>query len=96
MPRSGGVSRRPPRRRRLAVRRLPAHRFTGFSNAEETQLGLAQKAKWTLQDRLVALGAKYTEGEPWAPHVVVDRNLHTGQNPASAGPLAVEVLVSLT
>jgi putative intracellular protease/amidase len=72
------------------------YRLTGFSNAEETQLGLAQKAKWTLQDRLVALGANYTEGEPWAPHVVVDRNLHTGQNPASAGPLAVEVLGSLT
>lgn len=34
-------------------------------------------------------------GEPWAPHVVVDRNLVTGQNPASAAPLAAELLNKL-
>jgi len=28
----------------------------------------------------------------WKPFTVVDRNLYTGQNPASAGPLAEEVL----
>lgn len=68
------------------------YRLTGFTNAEETQAGLADRAKWLLQDRLVELGAAFEEGEPWAPHVVVDRNLHTGQNPASSGPLADEMV----
>ena len=31
-------------------------------------------------------------GEMWKPFTVVDRNLFTGQNPASAGPLAQELL----
>ncbi|MYY06870.1 type 1 glutamine amidotransferase domain-containing protein [Streptomyces sp. ATexAB-D23] len=71
------------------------YRLTGFTNAEESQAGFADRAKWLLQDRLVEIGADFQEGEPWAPHVVVDRNLVTGQNPASAGPLAGELLKRL-
>ncbi len=70
-------------------------RLTGFTNAEETQAGLDDKAPWLLQDRLVKLGAEFVEGEPWAPNVVVDRNLYTGQNPASSGPLAERMLEAL-
>jgi putative intracellular protease/amidase len=70
-------------------------RLTAFTNAEETQGGFADKAKWLLQDRLVELGADFQEGEPWAPYVVVDGNLVTGQNPASAAPLADELLKQL-
>lgn len=62
------------------------YRVSGFTNAEETQAGLADKAKWLLQDRLVEAGVDFQEGEPWAPKVVVDRNLVTGQNPASSAP----------
>ncbi|WP_035844818.1 type 1 glutamine amidotransferase domain-containing protein [Kitasatospora azatica] len=68
------------------------YRLTAFTNAEEIQGGLAAKAEWLLQDRLVELGVDFQEGAPWAPNVVVDRNLVTGQNPASSGPLAVELL----
>lgn len=71
------------------------YRLTGFTNAEETQAGLADKASWLLQDRLVSLGADFREGEPWAAHVEVDRNLYTGQNPASSAPLAAEMLGAL-
>ncbi len=71
------------------------YRLTGFTNAEETQAGLADKAVWLLQDRLVELGADFQESEPWAPYVVVDRNLVTGQNPASSAPLAAELLKKL-
>ncbi|MCX4587237.1 type 1 glutamine amidotransferase domain-containing protein [Streptomyces sp. NBC_01481] len=85
----------------LAARRedgtspFAGYRLTGFTNAEETQAGLADKAKWLLQDRLVEIGADFQEGEPWAPHVVTDRNLITGQNPSSSAPLAVELLKAL-
>ncbi|GHF60090.1 dimethylallyltransferase [Kitasatospora xanthocidica] len=68
------------------------YRLTGFTNAEETQAGLADRAPWLLQDRLVALGADFQEGEPWAPHSVVDRNLVTGQNPASSALVATGLL----
>lgn len=71
------------------------YQVTGFTNVEETQAGFADKASWLLQDRLVQLGVDFQEGEPWAPHTVTDRNLLTGQNPASAGPLAVELLKAL-
>lgn len=59
-------------------------KLTAFSNVEETQTGLAASAPWLLEQRLVAGGAHYEAGEPWAPFVVVDGNLVTGQNPASA------------
>ncbi|MGK5530429.1 type 1 glutamine amidotransferase domain-containing protein [Streptomyces sp. URMC 129] len=68
------------------------YRLTCFTNAEETQAGLAGQAPWLLQDRLVEAGADFAEGEPWAPHVVTDRTLVTGQNPASSAPLADELL----
>jgi len=73
------------------------YRLTGLSNAEEKQNGLADRAKWLLQDRLVGeLGADYRETEPFAPHIEVDRTLYTGQNPGSATPLAQEVLKALS
>lgn len=66
-----------------------------FTNVEETQAGFADKAAWLLQDRLTEVGVRVQVGEPWAPHVVVDRNLVTGQNPASSEPLATELLKNL-
>ncbi|MER7520672.1 type 1 glutamine amidotransferase domain-containing protein [Streptomyces sp. NPDC126499] len=83
-----------------AVRSDGSNAFAGyevaaFTNAEETQAGLAEKAKWLLETRLVEAGVQVRAGEPWAPHVVVDRNLVTGQNPASSAPLATELLKKL-
>ncbi|KQX63965.1 MULTISPECIES: type 1 glutamine amidotransferase domain-containing protein [unclassified Streptomyces] len=71
------------------------YRVAAFTNAEELQAGLGDKAKWLLQDRLTEAGVEVRVGEPWAPHVVVDRNLVTGQNPASSAPLATELLKQL-
>ncbi|MFH9748235.1 type 1 glutamine amidotransferase domain-containing protein [Streptomyces anulatus] len=71
------------------------HGVAAFTNAEETQAGLADKAKWLLETRLVEAGIDVRVGEPWAPNVVVDRNLVTGQNPSSSAPLAAEVLKQL-
>ncbi|MFE9031415.1 type 1 glutamine amidotransferase domain-containing protein [Streptomyces iakyrus] len=73
------------------------YRLTGLSNAEEKQNGLADRAKWLLQDRLVKeLRADYREADPFTPHVVVDRTLYTGQNPYSAVPLAQELVQALS
>lgn len=72
------------------------YKLTGFTNEEEEQAGLADKAPWLLQDRLVELGADFQEGAPWGENVVVDRTLYTGQNPASSGPAAEKMVEALT
>lgn len=70
--------------------------MTGFSNDEERDAGLADKAPWLLEDRLVALGAKYQKApEPWASYTTVDGNLYTGQNPASSQELAERLVKDL-
>ena len=69
------------------------YRMTGFSNVEEEQVGLAENAPWLLEDKLVELGAEYSSAaEPWGSHVVVDRNVYTGQNPQSSAELAERIV----
>ncbi len=69
------------------------YRMTGLSNTEEKLNRFARNAKWLLEDRLVELGVTYDKGLlPLRPHVVVDRNLYTGQNPASADALAERIV----
>ena len=70
--------------------------MTGFSNDEERDAGLADKAPWLLEDRLVDLGAEYDKApEPWASYITVDGNLYTGQNPASSQELAERLVKDL-
>ncbi|MEV5774424.1 type 1 glutamine amidotransferase domain-containing protein [Streptomyces antimycoticus] len=71
------------------------YRLTGFCNEEEAGVGLADKAKWLLEDELKTLPTQYSRGPAWEPYTVVDRNLFTGQNPASSGPLAQELVKAL-
>src|SRR5262249_60034384 len=80
----------PPRRN--GVSPFAGYRVTAFTNDEEDGVGLREKAPWTAEDELVKLGVDFVRGEMWKPFTVVDRNLYTGQNPASAGPLAQELL----
>ncbi len=68
---------------------------TAFTNEEETQAGLADKAPWLLEDRLKAAGLEVVAGAPWASHVQVDRGLVTGQNPASSAAVATALLEKL-
>ncbi|OBJ61774.1 type 1 glutamine amidotransferase domain-containing protein [Mycobacterium sp. 1423905.2] len=81
--------------RRNGVSPFAGYRVSAFTNDEEDGVGLREKAKWTAEDELVKLGVDFVRGEVWQPFTVVDRNLYTGQNPASAGPLAQELLKAL-
>ncbi|WP_327153336.1 type 1 glutamine amidotransferase domain-containing protein [Streptomyces tubercidicus] len=72
-------------------------RLTAFSNEEETEFGLADRAPFLTEDRLKEYGAVFSTADTaWGEHIVVDRGLYTGQNPASAGPLAHRVVEALT
>ncbi|MFC9625830.1 type 1 glutamine amidotransferase domain-containing protein [Streptomyces sp. NPDC056930] len=72
------------------------YRVTGFCNEEEADVGFADKAKWLLEDELKKLPTQYSRGPAWKPYTVVDRKLFTGQNPASSGPLAKELVKALS
>lgn len=69
-------------------------KLTAFTDEEEKQAGLADNAPWLLEDRLRAGGADFESGTAWSSHVVVDGNLITAQNPASA-EAAGQALLSL-
>jgi putative intracellular protease/amidase len=62
--------------------------LSGFSNDEETQAGLAERAPWLLENRLRDGGANVENGPDWQPFSVVDDNIVTGQNPASSTEVA--------
>ncbi|GIG01167.1 type 1 glutamine amidotransferase domain-containing protein [Catellatospora citrea] len=71
------------------------YRVAGFTNEEEAGVGFADLAKWLLEDELKKLPTEYSRGPAWQPYTVTDRNLYTGQNPASAGQLAKEMLPAI-
>jgi putative intracellular protease/amidase len=68
---------------------------TGFTNDEETAVGLAEDVPFLLQALLEQRGAKHTGAPNFQPWVVRDGRLITGQNPASATGVAQQVLTAL-
>lgn len=77
---------------------LDNKKVAGFSNAEEAADPEMLKAMpFSLEDKLdEQSGGGYTCAGPEAEHVVVDGNLVTGQNPASAAGVAKEAVKILT
>lgn len=58
---------------------------TGFTNAEEEIMQTVKFIPELLEDAMKKAGAGFVKAdEPWGEKVVVDGNLITGQNPASA------------
>jgi len=58
---------------------------TGFTNDEEEQFNYTKYMPFLLETELdKKSGGKFVKAEPWAEKVVVEGNLITGQNPASA------------
>jgi putative intracellular protease/amidase len=69
---------------------------TGFSWNEEVLAKRAEAAPFSLEDELQKRGARYSKAlVPFAPHVVEDGLLITGQNPASAHGVAEAVVKKL-
>ena len=68
---------------------------TGFTNTEEAAVQLTDIVPFLVEDMLVKNGGQYSKGDDWAPYVVIDGKLITGQNPASSEPAALAVLRQL-
>lgn len=69
--------------------------MTAFSNNEEAAVGLAETVPFLLENKMVEQGGIYSRVKNFEPHIVIDGNLITGQNPASAEPAAAAVIVIL-
>jgi putative intracellular protease/amidase len=74
---------------------VKGRRVAGFSNEEETAVGLDKVVPYLLQDKLEERGGHYRRGPMWAPFAVRDGRLVTGQNPASSTATARETLAAL-
>ena len=70
-------------------------RLTVFTNEEELNGGTGPNTPWFVEDELKGKGAIVENTAAWAPHVVRDANLISGQNPQSSEDVAKEVLKAL-
>jgi len=68
---------------------------TGFTNTEEAAVELTDVVPFLVEDELKAKGGNFSRRDDWAPYVVGDGLLITGQNPASSAPAAELLLKQL-
>ena len=71
---------------------VKGRKLTSFSNSEEKSAQLNGEPDFFLQSKLISLGALYSKGPDFASYVVADDNIVTGQNPASSGETARQLL----
>ncbi len=69
---------------------------TGFTNTEEAAVGLTEVVPFLLEEELKKRGGLCSQGSDWAPYLVEDGLLITGQNPASSSLVAQAVLARLS
>ncbi|MFF9127946.1 type 1 glutamine amidotransferase domain-containing protein [Streptomyces sp. NPDC014889] len=77
------------------TRLIEGKRVTSFSNEEEHSLGLVDVMPFLLEDRLKQRGAHHSKAPAYEAHTESDERVMTGQNPASAAPLAELVVAEL-
>lgn len=71
---------------------LKGKKITGFTNNEESAVGLTKAVPFSLENRMKELGGRFEKGQDFKPFIVSDGQLITGQNPKSALPAAEKVV----
>ncbi|MEV1247757.1 type 1 glutamine amidotransferase domain-containing protein [Nonomuraea sp. NPDC050022] len=71
---------------------VAGRRLTGFTDSEEEAMGLTKVVPFLVEDELIAKGADFSKAGDFESYVVTDGLLITGQNPASSGPAALELI----
>jgi len=74
---------------------IKGRRVTGFTNGEEAAVELTDVVPFLIEDEFKTLGGHYEKGPDWAPFVIADGRLVTGQNPASSEGVAQALLKQL-
>lgn len=67
-------------------------KVTGFSNTEEEAVQLTKVVPFLVEDMLKKNGGVYSKGEDWGSYIAIDKNLVTGQNPASSEAAALQIV----
>lgn len=67
-------------------------KITSFSNAEENAIGITNKLPFLMEDKFKGQGAIYSSKPNFTENVIIDKNLITGQNPASSKAIAQEIV----
>lgn len=77
---------------------LEGKKITSFTEAEEAidRHILGEVIPFMLDKTLIGQGASFSSTKPFGAHVITDGNLVTGQNPASASGVAIEMMRLLT
>ncbi|MBV6287730.1 type 1 glutamine amidotransferase domain-containing protein [Pseudomonas aegrilactucae] len=74
---------------------IKGRRVTGFTNGEEAAVELTDVVPFLIEDEFQTLGGRYEKGPDWAPFVIEDGTLVTGQNPASSEGVAKALVAQL-
>lgn len=69
---------------------------TSFTREEETDFGTLDKIPFVLEESLARSAGVFSKVSPWKEYVVVDGNLVTGQNPASAHAVGMKIVSLLS
>jgi putative intracellular protease/amidase len=75
-------------------RLIEGKQITAKANHEEGRWA-RNNYPFLLEDKIIELGGRYSSTTMGKPHIVVDGRLITGQNPASAIPLAKQLIQTL-
>ncbi len=77
-------------------RLIKGKKLTGFAWSEEVLAGVAKKVPYNAEELAKEYGARYEKAFiPFAPYVVQDGKLITGQNPFSAKKTALAIIEEL-
>jgi putative intracellular protease/amidase len=71
---------------------ITGRRVNGFTNEEESAVGLTDEVPFLLEDQIKAAGGVFEKGPKFTPYAVRDGRLVTGQNPMSAELVARALL----
>jgi putative intracellular protease/amidase len=67
-------------------------KITSFADSEEIGVGADKLVPFLLESKLTELGGIYSKGNDFSSYTVVDKNLITGQNPASSSEMADKMI----
>ncbi len=74
---------------------VKGRKVAGFTNSEEDEVELTHVVPFLVEQMLKENGGIYSKGPDFAPYVVQDGLLITGQNPASSEPAAQMLLEAM-
>lgn len=74
---------------------VEGRKLTAFTDSEEAAVALTDRVPYSVEQRLVAAGARFSHGDDWAAYAVSDGNLVTGQNPQSSEAVARQLIQAM-